>query len=449
MKIKIDAKDNEERELLLPKPKLIHNKTDLLLILSTQLLYLSSACVYSTIAPLYALEAKKRGTTSTVIGLVFSAYPFIIFILSPIVGKFLPQLGPVLTLFVGSFLEGFGEILFGFIVSMQNRWMFVLFSFLLRTVAGVGASFSRTALISILSVMYPDHVSVIFGILEFASGIGLMIGPFLGGLLYSIGGFKIPFIVTGSFVWLMLGFVMIALPRNRIHIITKVEKTVSIIRVVKVPGVVIIGMCIVTAGICITFYESTIAVQLDCITKAKISKKQLGAYFLFSTGFYTVSAPIWGYIVEHKIPGKYSIIIGHVLLMVAFILLGPVPFLQDVLTATPASTIISLSLLGAALGPYFVPAVGTMKMYAEHSGLETNLSLSGIISGLFSSCFCIGSIIGPIIGGVILQYSTFPWACFIIMVLLLVDVSVLTTFLLYNAFQRHREQTFNAFKQEI
>ena len=447
MKIKSPAKDNEEKELLLPKPILIRSKKDILLIFSAQLLYLSSACVYSTIAPLYALEAKNRDTTTTVIGLVFSTYPFMIFILSPIAGKFLPQLGPVSTLFVGSFLEGFAEILFGFIVYTQKQWMFVLFSFLLRIVAGVGASLSRTALISVLSALYPDHVSIIFGILEFASGVGLMVGPFLGGLLYGMGGFKIPFIVTGSFVWLMLGVVMLTLPRNRIHIITKVEKTVSIIRVVKVPGVVIIGMSIVTAGVCITFYESTIAVQLDYITQ--FSKKQIGAYFLFSTGFYTVSAPIWGYIVEHKIPGKYSIIIGHVLLMVAFSLLGPVPFLQDLFIATPTSTAISLCLLGLALGPYFVPAIGTMKMYAIDSGLETNLSLSGIISGIFSSCFCIGSILGPIIGGLILQYSTFPWACFIIMVLVLAEASVLTTFVLYNAFQGHQEHAINAFKQEI
>ena len=436
MKTKSLAGDDEEKELLLPKPELIRSKKDILLILSTQLLYLSSACVYSSIAPLYTLEATKKGTTTTVSGLVFATYPFIIFVLSPIVGKVLPQLGPVSTILVGSFLEGFAEILFGFIIYTSKRWIFVLFSFLLRIAAGVGASFSRTALISTLSTLYPDHVSTIFGILEFASGIGLMIGPFLCSLFYSIGGFKIPFIVTGSFVWLMIGVVMLVLPKNNIHTITKAEKLVSITRVVKVPGVAIIGMCVVTSGICISFYESTIAVHLDHITQAKFSKIEIGAYFLFSRGCYTVSAPIWGYIVEHKTRGKYFIIIGHILLMIAFILMGPVPFLQDVLIITPTSTAISLCLLGVGLGPYFVPAIGTMRMYATDSGLETTLSLSGIISGLCSSCFCIGSIIGPIIGGIILQYSAFPWACFIMMVLLLAEASVLTIFILHKACQK-------------
>ena len=92
MKTKSLAGDDEEKELLLPKPELIRSKKDILLILSTQLLYLSSACVYSSIAPLYTLEATKKGTTTTVSGLVFATYPFIIFVLSPIVGKVLPQL---------------------------------------------------------------------------------------------------------------------------------------------------------------------------------------------------------------------------------------------------------------------------------------------------------------------------------------------------------------------
>ena len=135
--------------------------------------------------------------------------------------------------------------------------------------------------------------------------------------------------------------------------------------------------------------------------------------------------------------------------MIAFILMGPVPFLQDVLIITPTSTAISLCLLGVGLGSYFVPVIGTMKMYATDSGLETTLSLSGIISGLCSSYFCIGSIIGPIIGGIILQYSAFPWACFIMMVLLLAEASVLTIFILYKAYQKPQEQTANAFKHEI
>ena len=57
-----------------------------------------------------------------------------------------------------------------------------------------------------------------------------------------------------------------------------------------------------------------------------------------------------------------------------------------------------------SLGPYIVPIVSTMKIYAIESGLENDLPLTSIIAGLYTSCFYVGSIIGPIIGGLLLQY---------------------------------------------
>ena len=64
--------------------------------------------------------------------------------------------------------------------------------------------------------------------LELASGVGLMIGPSLGGLLYHIGGFMLAFIALGLFSWLMLGIAMLTLPRHGVHTETKDEPTTSL-----------------------------------------------------------------------------------------------------------------------------------------------------------------------------------------------------------------------------
>ena len=430
---------NNERNSLLPKAKMIRSKTDFFLIVALQGLYLASFGMYSVIGPFYMLKAKEKGTTATVSGLVFAAYAFVIFVLSPVAGKNLPKLGPVRVLLVGSLVEGLGEILFGFVVFFQEQWTFALFSFLLRIVTAVGAAFSQTALISILCVLYPDHVSVSFGMLELASGVGLMIGPSLGGLLYHIGGFMLPFIALGLFSWLMLGIAMITLPRHGVHTETKDEPTTSLWRVAKVPGVTIIGMCTVIGGFCVSFYHSTTAVQLDDIAKGKFSKAKIGAFFLCSSGLYAVSAPLWGYLVEHKMQGKYAMIIGHILAIIAFAVMGPAPFLQPVLTATPASAAISLSLAGLSMAPLFVPAIGTMQQFAVDSGLKNDLSLNSLISGLFSSCYYIGNFLGPIFGGFVLQYTTFSWGCFILISLLFSGGTALTVLVLCNAYRRDKK----------
>ena len=84
---------------------------------------------YRSNLPIYTLTAKE--TTTTISGLVFVVYFFVILLFSPFVGKYLPKIGPIYALVVGSLLDGLGEILFSFAVLFHEQWTFVLFSFLL------------------------------------------------------------------------------------------------------------------------------------------------------------------------------------------------------------------------------------------------------------------------------------------------------------------------------
>ena len=69
---------------------------DLILVMSMQLLNLSSFAVYSILGLTYTLQAAKKGSSTTVSGLVFAAYPYIVSISSLFIGKYLPKLGPTL-----------------------------------------------------------------------------------------------------------------------------------------------------------------------------------------------------------------------------------------------------------------------------------------------------------------------------------------------------------------
>ena len=45
---------------------------------------------------------------------------------------------------------------------------------------------------------FPDNVATMFAILETFFGIGMILGPTIGGALYELGGFTLPFAVLGS-----------------------------------------------------------------------------------------------------------------------------------------------------------------------------------------------------------------------------------------------------------
>ena len=48
-----------------------------------------------------------------------------------------------------------------------------------------------------MAKMFPDAVATMIGILQTSFSVGLGVGPALGGLLYEVGGFQLPFSVVG------------------------------------------------------------------------------------------------------------------------------------------------------------------------------------------------------------------------------------------------------------
>ena len=45
---------------------------------------------------------------------------------------------------------------------------------------------------------FPNNVATMFAILETFFGIGMIVGPTVGGALYQVGGFTLPFVSLGS-----------------------------------------------------------------------------------------------------------------------------------------------------------------------------------------------------------------------------------------------------------
>ena len=75
------------------------------------------------------------------------------------------------------------------------------------------------------------------------------------------------------------------------------------------------------------------------------------------------------------------------------------------------------------LDPFSIPLIGAMRKYATDAGIKCDFALNSIISGLYG-CVNLGMVTGSIFGGLILQYSTFSWACMILVAVILVEAVV-------------------------
>lgn len=99
-------------------------------------------------------------------------------------------------------------MLFGTLEFVDDDAQFIILCFLIRGCGAVGASAFSTAGATFIANLFPDKVSAVMGILETFIGLGFSIGPVIGGSLYTLGGFQLPFYVLGA---IMLGNVSLSL----------------------------------------------------------------------------------------------------------------------------------------------------------------------------------------------------------------------------------------------
>jgi MFS family permease len=86
----------------------------------------------------------------------------------------------------------------GSVTWINDKITFVLFSLFWKVLCGIGSGMNSTAAIAIIAAHYKHEREKTIGMMESSSGIGLLLGPFIGAVLYSLGGYLLPFFVTGT-----------------------------------------------------------------------------------------------------------------------------------------------------------------------------------------------------------------------------------------------------------
>lgn len=71
-----------------------------------------------------------------------------------------------------------------------------------------------TASFALIAKEFPDSVSVTFASLETFFGLGLIAGPMVGGFLYQMGGYFLPFGTLGSLLFITAIITFCILPKH-------------------------------------------------------------------------------------------------------------------------------------------------------------------------------------------------------------------------------------------
>ncbi|XP_038061752.1 MFS-type transporter SLC18B1-like [Patiria miniata] len=362
---------------------------------------LTNMMAYSVITVFYPIEAKKRGISQTVIGMVFSVFSLSYSIGSPLIGKMIPIVGARFAFLAGSFITGGCNILFGFIIDMPTNATFTGFSFAIRILEGLGSAAALTSSSAIVASVCPDDVGKAVSLVETTVGFSFAIGPAVGGLLYHVAGFRIPFFVLGGLVLSTVVVNYFLMPNQG----KEAEESGSVRRVLSIPAVWVALFANFVGFAATASLEPTLAIFLD---ELNFSVMAISLLFVSLGLGYGLFAVIWGVIADAKKCTRILIVVGASGSGGLFLLLGLPQILH--LPVTGALPGVTIPIAAATFSMLATPTFVDMLRSSEWYGIPSGLGLTAVISGLWNSSAALGSLAGPLLGGVITEYYGFGYS---------------------------------------
>lgn len=357
---------------------------------------------YSILGPFFPKEAEKKGASNTMIGMIFGCYALFELLASLVFGKYLVHFGAKFMFIAGMFISGGVTILFGVLDQLPEGPIFIVMCFLVRIVDAIGFGAAITASSSILAKAFPNNVATVMGSLEVFSGLGLVAGPPLGGVLYQSFGYEVPFILLGCIVLLLIPLNLCILPSYESD-----QSQQSFWKLVTLPKVGLTAFVIISLSSCFGFLDPNLSLVI--MEKFGLSAGYVGLVFMGLSLPYTISSPLFG-LLSDKMPNlrKWFLVFGNLITAGCYMLLGPVPIFH--IKSRLWLLVLVLVVHGVSAGMSIIPTFPEMLSCAYENGFEEGIGTLGLVSGLVSAMWSIGAFMGPMLGGFLCEKIGFEWA---------------------------------------
>ncbi|XP_064112402.1 MFS-type transporter SLC18B1-like [Macrobrachium nipponense] len=388
--------------------------------------FCNAVCV-SLQAPFYPAEAERKGATATQYGLVFGIFELTVFIVSPIYGRFLNTAGAKLINNLGIFTVSVMCILFGFLDKINDTTTFIALSFVIRIVEAMGNAAFVTSAFSIIAKEFPKNVGAAFATMETFFGLGLIAGPTVGGALYELGGYTLPFMSMGIILLLAAILTFCLLPSAGVEPNESESSRGYLFAALRLPSILLATFSIISTSISIGFLQATLEPHLRPL---ELTPFQMGLMFVLNGATYALSAPCWGWLCDHWLSPRSVTAFGAVTVVVAFVFVGPMPFLP--LDTSLPVCIAALIIHGIGMGAQLVATFTGAHRDAVSNGFPDDLGTYGLVSGIWTSAFALGCFVGPSAGGVLFDHIGFRWATVIVASLHVLVAFATITFICCN-----------------
>ncbi|XP_047493204.1 MFS-type transporter SLC18B1-like isoform X2 [Penaeus chinensis] len=347
---------------------------------------LTSSFAVCLFPPFFPRIAEEKGASATIYGLIIGTNCLTAFLITPVVGKNLKTIGVHFAFTAGLFCSGGCCMLTGLLEFFPGGPAFVIIAVFIRMVHATANSGILTSSFAYIAAEFPESVAKMFALTRTTMNLAQMFGPVVGGALYEVGGFKMPFLVMGSLQMAMTIFASFLLPYSskeaeKTENETGKKKEVQIWRVFTIPGVWVSFLTFIFS----TMSNGFLSVTLEplVLRKFNLSPFYIGLLFGLKDGANSLASPIWGWACDRYQKVKLFILLASCFAFTSFFLLGPFPGVP--IPGTLAIVILALSLNGCGIGGQQVAGVVDAMKEVVEGGFPDEADTHGCVAGLWSS----------------------------------------------------------------
>jgi len=160
-----------------------------------------------------------------------------------------------------------------------------------RLFQGAAAAATWTAGLALVAVRYADKRVQMMGYALMGSTAGSVLGPVLGGWLYGVSGYRLPFFVVLGFIGLEVALLLVVLPRDT----ASRAQQPNVLAFVLDRSILVPALAVVLAASAWSILEPLVPNHLR--RTSGTGPDAIGAILAISTIVYGLSAPVVGWIV--------------------------------------------------------------------------------------------------------------------------------------------------------
>eukprot|EP00117_Sycon_ciliatum_P031719 scpid90802/ scgid24757/ MFS-type transporter SLC18B1; Solute carrier family 18 member B1 len=384
-------------------------------------LTVASSCIQGTFGPFYFRDALEKNPGAgpgyhTAVGAVFSVTGATSLVVAPVVTRVLRDVGSKQLLVIASATRSAASLLFSTLNSIGDWRVFLTYSYILRFIQGFGLLAITIPTMTYLTRMYPHNLGFVNSWLIISMSMGKAAGLVLSGGLYDVGGFKLPFLVTGAtglLVSLCVALFIVDIDKLAMEqkqrqqqqqkqqesnngstgTAAVPEKHVSTLRILCVPWVWVICLFAVSSAPAYSSLEALLAPHVK--SQFGASAVVIGAALALFLTQSLIFGPILGGLLDRGFSRYALLALALLLIGLGCLIVAPATFLHLPNSLVLVFVSMFVSGVGRVLGIVTFPVV-----LAEHLrdiGFGNVVEMRVAVSGLTRVVLSLGSSAGPLV----------------------------------------------------